>query len=152
MLGQKSCPICRSPSSSACSHLALAVEARDFVRCCVQECNGEASWRTLCDHRRALLQRSGEWSPEREDFTWLETAFCDEFLKRLVWFGGIDYEWRTGPRKGQGGVWVLLWSKDPRALWWELNDELCRQEKLPGPPIAHPSAFNAGPQLPYLSA
>ncbi len=41
---------------------------------------------------------TGEWSPEREDYTWLETAFCDEFLKRLSWFGGMEYEWRAGPR------------------------------------------------------
>ena len=65
--------------------------------------------------------------PERDDFTWLETAFCDEVLKRLTWFGGIDYEWRTGPKPGQGGFWVLLWSKDPQRLWWDLRDEFERQ-------------------------
>ena len=70
---------------------------------------------------------TGEWSPEREDYTWLETAFCDEFLKRLTWFGGMEYEWRSGPRPKQTGFWVLLWSKDPRQLWWELRDEFERQ-------------------------
>ncbi len=57
---------------------------------------------------------------------WLETAFCDRFLKPLVWFGGLEYEWRSGPRPEQGGFWVLLWSKDPQRLWWELRDHLER--------------------------
>lgn len=105
----------------------MAVEARDFVRRCIESCQGHRSWQTLCRARRVRLQQSGEWTPEREDFTWLETAFSDEFLKHLRWFGGLDYEWRTGARIEQGGFWVLLWSKDPRRLWWELRDELERQ-------------------------
>jgi hypothetical protein len=76
--------------------------------------------------RRQRLQ-TGEWSPEQEDFTWLETAFCQEFLKRLRWFGGMDYEWRSGRTRAQSGFWVLLWSKDPQRLWWELRDEFERQ-------------------------
>jgi hypothetical protein len=39
----------------------------------------------------------------------------------------MDYEWRTGPKPGQGGFWVLLWSKDPQRLWWELREELERR-------------------------
>ncbi len=57
---------------------------------------------------------------------WLETAFCQKFLRRLLWFGGLEHEWRTGPRLNQGGFWVLLWSKDPTRLWWELRDEFER--------------------------
>ena len=55
---------------------------------------------------------------------WLETAFCNEFLKNLRWFNGIDYEWRTVNRAERGGFWVLLWSKEARRLWWELRDEI----------------------------
>ena len=130
MIGQKHCPFCKTSALRECKHLALAVEARDFVRNCVERCEGQSRWRSLCEWRHAQLRRSGEWSPEREDYTWLETAFCDEFLKRLAWFGGMDYEWRTGPKSGQGGFWVLLWSKDPPRLWWELRDELERQAEM----------------------
>jgi hypothetical protein len=105
----------------------LAAEARDFVRRCVELCQGQRQWRTLCQHRREQLQRMGEWSSEQEDFTWLETAFRDEFLKHLSWFKGMDHEWRAGPKAAQGGFWVLLWSKDPQRLWWQLRDEFERQ-------------------------
>jgi len=90
-------------------------------------------------HRRGQL--TGEWSPEQEDFTWLETAFCEEFLKRLRWFGGMDYEWRSGPKLQQGGFWVLLWSKDPQRLWWELREEFERQaaeRQAPKPELRSP--------------
>ena len=127
MKQQKSCPICRRPSSSSCAHLALAVEGKDFVRCCVQQCQARDVWQTLCARRRERLRRVGEWAPEREDFCWLETAFCEEFLKGLAWFQGVDYEWRTGPKAGQGGFWVLLWSKDSQRLWWQLREQIERQ-------------------------
>jgi hypothetical protein len=39
----------------------------------------------------------------------------------------MEYEWRSGPKPKQTGFWVLLWSKDPRQLWWELLDEFERQ-------------------------
>ena len=65
---------------------------------------------------------------------WLETAFCDRFLKQLAWFGGMDYEWRSGPKIEQGGFWVLVWSKDPQRLWWELRDELERKALVFVPP------------------
>jgi hypothetical protein len=39
----------------------------------------------------------------------------------------MEYEWRSGPKPKQTGFWVLLWSKDPRQLWWELRDEFERQ-------------------------
>ena len=131
MIGQKHCPLCLTPAVRGCSHLALAVEARDFVHCCVELCQGEAQWQALCLLRRGELQSTGNWSPAREDFTWLETAFCDEFLKRLSWFEKMDHEWRTGSKPEQGGFWVLLWSKEPKRLWWELRDEFERQ-CLPG--------------------
>ncbi len=69
---------------------------------------------------------------------WLETAFCDKFLKRLRWYTGLEYEWRTGRRPDQGGFWVLLWSKDPRQFWWELRDEIERQAATAA--FASPSA------------
>lgn len=84
-------------------------------------------WRLLCEQKHHLRHQAREWSPEQEDFMWLETAFCDTFLKHLTWFGGMDYEWRSGPRPEQGGFWVLLWSKDPQRLWWELRDEFERR-------------------------
>jgi hypothetical protein len=112
---------------SGCEHLALAAEGRDFVRRCVELCQGEKQWRVLCETRHQQGLASGEWSPEREDYTWLETAFCDEFLKPLTWFAGIEYEWRSGSKPAQAGFWVLLWSKVPKRLWWELRDEFERQ-------------------------
>jgi len=123
MIDQRHCPFCKTAASDGCAHLALAVEGRDFVRRCVELCQAQSQWRAVCDEHRTRLQRSGEWSPERDDFTWLETAFCDKFLKPLRWFGALDYEWRTGPKPEQGGFWVLVWSKDPQRLWWELRDE-----------------------------
>jgi hypothetical protein len=126
-MNQKRCPFCQTPAITGCPHLAVAAEGRSFVRRCVELCEGEKPWRAVCERRRRRGRRTGEWTPEQEDFTWLETAFCDEFLKPLRWFGGMDYEWRSGPKLEQGGFWVLLWSKDPRRLWWELRDELERQ-------------------------
>jgi hypothetical protein len=133
MISQKLCPFCKTPALTGCKHLAVAAEGRDFVRRCVELCQGEKQWRALCESRRRQRFATGEWSPERDDYTWLETAFCDEFLKRLTWFGGMEYEWRSGPKSKQAGFWVLLWSKDPRQLWWEVRDEFERQaqEKLP---------------------
>jgi hypothetical protein len=86
--------------------LALCVEGRDFVWRCIELCQGEKQLHGFCDSRRRRRLLAGEWSPEREDYTWLETAFCDEFLKRLTWFGGMEYEWRSGPRPNQTGFWV----------------------------------------------
>ena len=97
------------------------------MRRCVESCQGEKPWQAICEGRRRQGRQTGEWSPEQEDFTWLETAFCEQFLKPLRWFGGMDYEWRSGPGLRQGGFWVLLWSKDPKRLWWELRDEFERQ-------------------------
>jgi hypothetical protein len=114
MMNQQHCPFCRTPAVKACAHLALAVEARDFVRRCVELSQGQTPWQKLSRDRR-------------EDFTWLETAFCDEFLRRLRSFGAMDHEWRSGPKAEQGGFWVLLWSKNPRQLWWELREELERK-------------------------
>jgi hypothetical protein len=127
MINEQLCPICKTPAARSCDHLALAVEARDFVRRCVEACHGERPWQSLCKQHLRSGHQTGDWSPEQEDFMWLETAFCQKFLKRLIWFGSLDYEWRTGRRGDQGGFWVLLWSKDPRRLWWELRDEIERQ-------------------------
>ena len=135
MINQKHCPICKAPSSRDCAHLALAVEGREFVRRCVELCRGERQWQALC--QQCAGQRSGgDWSPEQEDFTWLETAFCERFLKRLSWFGGMDHEWRTGPKRAQGGFWILLWSKEPERLWWQLRDEFERQIHMAPKPSA----------------
>jgi hypothetical protein len=117
----------------------MAAQGRDFVRKCIEESHAEKHWRTLCESRHRTGLASGEWSPESEDYTWLETAFCEQFLKRLRWFGAMEYEWRSGPKPGQAGFWVVLWSKDPRALWWELQDEIERQMKE-GPPQPPPMA------------
>jgi len=126
MINQRHCPFCKTPAADACEHLALAVEGRDFVRRCIELCDGQESWRVLCQQRREKNQVGG-WPPSHEDFTWLETAFCEEFLSHLSWFGGMDHEWRSGPRPEQGGFWVLLWSKSPRRLWWELLEQLQRE-------------------------
>jgi hypothetical protein len=130
MINQQNCPFCNTPAVKTCEHLALAAEGRDFVRRCIELCNGEQPWRVLCQQRRQQNQVGG-WKPVDEDFTWLETAFCEEFLAHLTWFGGMDHEWRSGPRPEQGGFWVLLWSKDPRRLWWELQELLERECSLP---------------------
>ena len=114
MISQKHCPFCQIPSVQACSHLALAAEARDFVRRCVERSQGQAQWQLLCNQRHLLRGSGTDWSPNHEDFTWLETAFCDMFLKHLSWFGGMDYEWRSGPKPEEGGFWVLLWSREPQ--------------------------------------
>lgn len=127
MINQRHCPFCKAPAARACAHLALAAEGRDFVRRCVELCEGQGQWRTLTARCGAGHHHNGGWSPEHDDFTWLETAFCNRFLKRLAWFGGMDHEWRSGPKLDQGGFWVLLWSKDPQRLWWELRDEFDRQ-------------------------
>jgi hypothetical protein len=141
MINQKHCPFCKAPAGTGCKHLALAAEGRDFVRRCVELCQGEKQWRALGEWRRRQRIATGEWSPEREDYTWLETAFCDEFLKRLTWFGGMEYEWRTSASGKQAGFWVLVWSKDPRQLWWELRDEFERQAQQKWPePTASPKA------------
>jgi hypothetical protein len=134
MIGESQCPFCKLPAVKGCAHLALATEARDFVRRCVELSQAHHSWQALCNTRREQAKRTGEWSSEKEDFTWLETAFCKEFLQSLRWFGAMDYEWRTGARK-QGGFWVLLWSKHPQRLWWELRDEFDREcaTKTPTP-------------------
>src|ERR1041385_2314986 len=129
MLGEKQCPLCSRDSSRVCQHLALAAEAREFVRRCVESSQANPQWQLLCESRRSSSRAGGEWSPEHEDFMWLETAFCREFLNHLRWFAGIDYEWRTGRRFEQGGFWVLLWSKEPRRLWWELRDEIETQTR-----------------------
>jgi hypothetical protein len=127
MMYQQHCPFCKTPALSGCTHLAVAVEGRGFVRRCVELCQGEKQWRAVCERRRRQGLLTGEWTPEQEDYTWLETAFCEQFLRRLRWFGGMEYEWRSGPKHEQGGFWVLLWSKDPQRLWWELRDEFERQ-------------------------
>ena len=137
MINEQHCPICKQPAGRPCDHLALAVEARDFVRRCIEMCHGQRQWQHLCRERRRSVRQLGDWSPEQEDFMWLETAFCDKFLKRLNWFGGLDYEWRAGRRADQGGFWVLLWSKDPRQLWWALREEIERQTAGQHPPRAH---------------
>jgi hypothetical protein len=127
MVNQRYCPFCKAPAAQHCAHLALAAEGRNFVRRCVEACHGQKQWEALCERRRRSQRLSGDWSPDKEDFVWLETAFCNEFLKHLTWFGGLDYEWRTNRGLDKGGFWVLLWSRNPQRLWWELRDEFERQ-------------------------
>lgn len=127
MIDQRHCPFCSAPAVDECPHLALAVEARDFVRQCVELCHGQAQWRVLSNGGQGPADTTGGWSARQADYTWLESAFRDEFLHHLKWFGGMDYEWRSGPKPGQGGFWVLLWSKEPKQLWWELREELERK-------------------------
>lgn len=126
MINQRHCPFCRQPAADGCAHLALAAEGRDFVRCCVETSHAQRPWESLLQLRRRRREATGEWSPEQDDFTWLEAAFAQEFLRHLRWFGGMEHEWRSGPRAGQGGFWVILWSPEPRRLWWELRDEIER--------------------------
>jgi hypothetical protein len=127
MINQQHCPFCKTPAAQSCEHLALAAEGRDFVRRCIELCHGQEAWRVLCQSRR----ENNLGAPLQEDFTWLETAFCQQFLAHLAWFGGMDHEWRSGPRPDQAGFWVLLWSKDPRQLWWELREQLERECSAP---------------------
>jgi hypothetical protein len=149
MIGPRHCPYCRTPALRGCEHLALAIEGRDFVRACIEKCHAQRIWETLCQWRRRRLKDAGEWSPESEDYTWLETAFCDEFLRGLRWFGGLDHEWRSGPKPEQGGFWVLLWSKDPQCFWWELRDSFERhclptgKMEVPSLPSTTPTLFPA---------
>ena len=131
MINQKYCPFCRTPAQRACEHLALAAEGRDFVRQCVELCHGQTQWQVLCRQRQEKRRQIGTSSTALDDFTWLETAFCEDFLKRLSWFGGLDHEWRSGPKPQDGGFWVLLWSKNPQQLWWELREEIERQCETP---------------------
>src|SRR6185369_7875711 len=119
MINQRHCPCCKAAAGTSCTHLALAAEGREFVRRCIELCQGHNLWETFCANRREQQRLAGGGPPEAEDFTWLETAFCDRFLKHLRWFGAMDYEWRTGPKLEHGGFWVLLWSKEPRRMWWE---------------------------------
>jgi hypothetical protein len=145
MINQRHCPFCRTAAALSCRHLALAVEGREFVNRCVELCQGQAAWQRLCQQQRERNRISG--APEQEDFMWLETAFCDRFLKQLAWFGGMDYEWRSVPKIEQGGFWVLVWSKDPQRLWWELRDELERKAlAFVPPPVGAPWLIWLTPQ------
>jgi hypothetical protein len=97
------------------------------VQCCIEAAQAHRQWQTLCHSLRSQHRRLGAWSPDREDFTWLETAFCNKFLKDLRWFASMDHEWRTGGNIERGGFYVLLWSKSPARLWWELLDAIERE-------------------------
>jgi hypothetical protein len=128
IMDQKLCPFCKSSAQDGCLHLALACDGRDFVNRCVETCHGRKPWRTLCALPSEALNGEKRPSPIQVlDFTWIETAFTEKFLKHLQWFGGLDHEWRAAPNPRKAGSWALLWSKDPQRLWWELLDELVRQ-------------------------
>src|SRR6266487_3858369 len=120
----KYCPFCGAASARSCPHLALAARATEFVGRCIENCHGEASWQVLMNNRgnALLLYRFGS-----DDFLWLETSFSFQFLERLGLFGRMEYEWREGGRASVREMWVLLWSKQPQRLWWQLWDELERQ-------------------------
>ena len=120
MNANATCPYCQTPATASCPHLALAAEPRDFVSHCVAACHGDSAWQRLC---RANA---------KADFTWLETAFADHFLKPLDWFGSLAHEWRSAGKSRQRDVWALVWSPDPQKLWWELRDHL--EAQLSPPP------------------
>lgn len=119
------CPFCGKPSTRGCAHLALAADSPNFVRECVDRAQGQELWRRICEQMREA-QRAEGWGV-LPDFTWSETMFCDELLRRLSWFGRMTYEWRSLRPGGPTRFWVLLWSRDPRRLWWELHDALERR-------------------------
>ncbi len=131
----------------ACDHLALAVPGRDFVTRCIDAARAHRQWQRLCDMVHQKRSSMKNWTPDCEDFTWLETSFCEIFLKKLRWFGGIDHEWRTGGCLERGGFYVLLWSKSPQRLWWELSDQVDREadavhqdnSRLTGPGVSSPT-------------
>lgn len=118
------CPYCQSPTATPCPHLALVTEPRDFVRRCIESCHGEAAWKRLCRER------------EKEDFTWLETAFAERFFKPLVWFGSVQQEWRKAAKSNHREPWLLLWSPNPQKFWWELHDKLEYQANIASFPTA----------------
>ncbi len=133
-MDQKLCPFCRTPSRRGCVHLALASDGPDFVRRCIDICHGHRPWEILCgdfggeeEKPSRARERAKGLAMRPFDFTWIETAFCDKFLKHLSWFRGLDHEWRTTSDGKQGGLWALLWSKDPQLLWCELLEELKQQ-------------------------
>jgi hypothetical protein len=140
MIGQRCCPFCKVSATRECAHLALACEARDFVKRCVELSHGSGPWNTLCRNRRQQTRWTGSTNLGKEDYTWLETAFCKEFLNDLRWFAGMDFEWRSGPKLEQGGFWILLWSKNPKHLWWELRDKF-DHEALATESVASTSEF-----------
>lgn len=159
MITQRHCPYCKAAARDKCQHLAVAIEGRYFVQRCIELCQGEKQWEALCAARKERRE-AGSWSSEQEDFMWLETAFCNGFLRRLRWFGGMDHEWRTGASAEQGGFFVILWSRNPQRLWWELRDEFARQTEEfnrtrvatqtavfwpPAPPTSYPSQSAQAP-------
>ena len=83
---------------------------------------------------------------------WLETAFCNEFLRRLRWFGAMEHEWRTGSNQQQGGFIVIVWSRNPQRMWWELRDEFARQldefGRTERVPTESPMLWASGPPPP----
>jgi hypothetical protein len=122
---KRPCPYCAPAPNRECEHLAIAVKSQHFVTRCVQAAQAEALWERFCRRTREMQREEG-WG-ELPDFTWIESAFCDEFLKRLEWFGEINYEWRdAGTGSGSGDLWAVVWSKDPQKMWWQLRDRLER--------------------------
>ena len=117
------CPYCRNPATKGCAHLALATAPRDFVWLCIEQSASTFDWRGICKR------------DENADFLWLETAFCERFLKPLHWFGNLSYEWRERGSSATRDQLAILWSPSPRKLWWELRDHI---EKY-----AHSSAIDS---------
>jgi hypothetical protein len=119
----KNCPFCKTPASQRCEHLALVVRSPQLIAHCVGAARAEDLWERYCQQTRSRQRE--ESGGELPDFTWLESSFCDEFLKRLEWFGQMTYEWRNAVPPEQGkDLWVWLWSKHPQRLWWQLRDKL----------------------------
>lgn len=126
MVNQRYCPFCKSAARHGCEHLALAAPGRDFVQRCIDSAQAQLQWRALCSRAHEEAKSTPSF-PDHADFTWLETAFCQRFLAQLRWFGSMDYEWRSTEDPEVSGFHVLLWSRHPQWLWWELHDEIDRQ-------------------------
>lgn len=112
------CPFCNAAARAGCNHLALAAPATEFIARCVEHCHAGPLWQQIL--KTDIYDR---WSGAG-DFSWSEFAFCHRFLKLLRWFGAMEHQWRDDGRAHGREQFALLWSKDPRRLWWELRDYL----------------------------
>ena len=123
MSSEAICPYCQARAAQSCGHLALSAAPGDFVILCVEQAAAQTQWKQFCQaHPKA-------------DFTWLETSFGERFLKPLRWHGSVDYEWRTRTDSKTREQVVVLWSKDPRRLWWELNDQIAAELQTARPSV-----------------
>ena len=126
MKADAQCPFCRVAAATGCPHLALAADPRDFVARCVALAQAQTIWPKLTGQNPSA------------DFLWLETDFCENLLRPLAHFSAMEYEWHLPANARRRQVRVLLWSRAPQKLWWELRDRL--EGKLASEPPVPPSA------------